>query len=102
MGQEAWGNDISTVSNTYYYSAFKILEGNRFNTYNAKYRREFGNSSTKNPRFDLIGRDLIMNIAGETDGIQSNLRWRKVGNGGHVNNGASLIKVSNGNRTTAR
>ncbi|MBO7337904.1 MAG: hypothetical protein J6U33_04615, partial [Paludibacteraceae bacterium] len=70
LGYESWSNELFTAPETYYYTQFKILNDKRFYGYNTQFNQHFGHPKTRTPRFDLIGRDIMMSLSGETEGIQ--------------------------------
>ena len=98
LGYESWSNELFTAPETYYYSQFKVLNDKRFYGYNTQFNQHFGHPKTRTPRFDLIGRDIMMSLSGETEGIQSNIKWQGKDNGGKHNGGCYLIKISEGKK----
>ncbi len=109
FGFDNWGESLlNECGDVMYYSRFHIDKKSKaYSQYNAKMHREFGYTTTQNPRFDLLGRDLIVyfvknftahgktwspssDVQGEE--LQSRFSWRKVGKGGYVNQGCYLIK----------
>ncbi|MBP5136994.1 MAG: LysM peptidoglycan-binding domain-containing protein [Paludibacteraceae bacterium] len=98
LGYESWSNELFTAPETYYYTQFKILNDKRFYGYNVQFNQHFGHAKTRSPRFDLIGRDITMSLAGETEGIQSNIKWQGKDNGGKHNGGCYLIKITEGKK----
>ncbi len=108
FGFDNWGTaTLEQVKPVCYYSKFNVNESDAtYQEYAAKLRREFGVTTTREPRYDLLGRDLIVYFvkhlavgsrtwtpSGDTveEELQSRFSWRRMGSGGYVNQACYFI-----------
>lgn len=112
FGSAKWDNAIKNYHSTYYWTPFYVDKGNKeYTTYRDKFRTEFGSTSTKSPRFDLMGYDIAcyfisaVNVYGknfgykmdsfsQTHALQSHFDFTKQNQGGYINEGIILIHYS--------
>lgn len=108
FGFDNWGAaKLEQVKPVCYYSKFNVNESDAtYQEYAAKLRREFGVTTTREPRYDLLGRDLIvyfvkhLAVGSRTwtpsgdmveEELQSRFSWRRMGSGGYVNQACYFI-----------
>lgn len=109
FGFSKWSSTLKSYPSTYYYTPFFINRDNKENAlYRNLFRQEFGLPSTKDPRFDLMGFDLVsyfasaINIYGkgfteklsgfnQTNTLQSKFNFVKLNNGGYINDGVNIV-----------
>ena len=79
------------------YTSVFTADGDR-SAYETMWRQFFvGNHSTEAPRYDLLGYDLMQTLVSwlngkrEYIGLQSAIRWEKVGNGGWQNGNVQVV-----------
>lgn len=72
-------------------------EGER-EAYEANWSKYYvGGHVSETPRYDLIGYDLMRTLIGwldgekETQGLQSNIRWQQIGEGGYQNTAVQVV-----------
>ncbi|MCR4619256.1 MAG: LysM peptidoglycan-binding domain-containing protein [Paludibacteraceae bacterium] len=108
LGFDAWGTTVLEQAKPVCYHS-KFYEDTKeaaYQDYVGRMRRAFGLTNTRNPRYDLIGRDMIVYFvrhlsrsgkmwtpAVDTieEELQSRFSWRRMGNGGYVNQGCYFI-----------